>query len=312
MTMCGAGRHAGAVDADEVMFAHYSRRLEADRLISPKGLLEFERTIEIIERVVPPPPAVVADVGGGPGRYSAWLAERGYRVEHRDRVALHVEQMSSAALQGVHTAVGDARALDLPDSSVDVVLLLGPLYHLIDRHDRTQALTEARRVVRPGGRVFVAAISRWAARLDGVLTERLYETRPNALEVITASESDGRLLPLAPGGFGGYTHRPSDLADEIHDAGLTLEDLVGVEGLPIASSELTGRLTDPAAHQVLLDSARAIERIPELLGLSSHLIATTRRPESSTGGTERRHRRTTRHVSVLLHPHDRRTAGRTG
>lgn len=273
-------RHSGGVDGDEVMFAHYARGLEADRLASPKGQLEFTRTLEIIGRVLPRPPAVVADVGGGPGQYSAWLAERGYRIEHRDRVLLHVEQMRAADLANVNTAVGDARALDLPDRSMDMVLLLGPLYHLLDRDERIRALAEARRIARPGGPVVIAAISRWAARLDGILTERLDQTRPNAVELITASESDGNLPPLAAGSFGGYTHRPRELAREIRDAGLSLDDLVGVEGLPLASSDLAQRLTDPPARQALLDSVRATERIPELLGLSSHLIATAHKPET--------------------------------
>ena len=51
----------------------------------------------------------------------------------------------------VHAEVGDARDLNLPDSSVDAVVLLGPLYHLRERAHRVQALREASRVVRPGG-----------------------------------------------------------------------------------------------------------------------------------------------------------------
>jgi hypothetical protein len=71
------------------------------------------------------PPAVIADIGGGPGRYAAWLAELGYTVEHRDPMALHVEQVRASSGLMVHAEVGDARGLDLPDSSVDAVLLLG-------------------------------------------------------------------------------------------------------------------------------------------------------------------------------------------
>ena len=71
----------------------------------------------------------------------------------------------------VRTAVGDARSLDLPDSSVDAVLLLGPMYHLRERADRIRTLREARRVVRDRGPIFIATISRWAARLDGVLQQ---------------------------------------------------------------------------------------------------------------------------------------------
>jgi ubiquinone/menaquinone biosynthesis C-methylase UbiE len=112
--------------------AYYRRGEEQARLEEAHGLLEFERTIEILARHLPDPPATIADIGGGPGRYALWLADRGYEVEHRDLMELHVEQLQ-ASLTGQHrvsTAVGDARALALPDESVDAVLLLGPLYHL--------------------------------------------------------------------------------------------------------------------------------------------------------------------------------------
>ncbi len=138
-------------DAHEAeLHAYYERGEERDRLAAGRGLLEFTRTTEIVLRRLPAAPALVADIGGGPGRYALWLAGLGYRVEHRDLVPLHVGQLKEDAdgLRGLHTAVGDARDLDLDDASVDAVLLLGPLYHLRGRADRLRALAEARRVVR--------------------------------------------------------------------------------------------------------------------------------------------------------------------
>ncbi len=104
------------------------------------------------------------------------------------------------------------------------------MYHLPERTDRIQTLSEARRVVRNGGPIFIGAISRWAARLDGVLQERLYEHFPDFLPLLPESERTGNLPPVVPDGFIGYTHRPGDLADEVAEAGLRLDDLVGVEG----------------------------------------------------------------------------------
>ena len=262
--------------ADEVR-AYYDRSEERDRLTSAKGALELERTQEILLRSLPPAPAVIADIGGGPGRYAVWLADLGYTVEHRDLMPLHVEQLRSAGRAAIRTAVGDARAIDLPDCSVDAVLLLGPLYHLRDRADRVRALREAARVLRPSGMVFAVAISRWAPRLDGVLTDRLYASLPQLLDLLPGIEHTGDLPPAHPGGFAAYTHRPNDLAAEVRDAGLEVEDLVGVEGLPLSVAETTARRADPTDWQVLLEAARAIERVPELLGLSPHLLCSARR-----------------------------------
>jgi SAM-dependent methyltransferase len=263
---------------DDEMWAYYTQGGELARLDDPKGVLEFERTKEILRRRLPAPPAVIADIGGGPGRYAAWFAELGYSVEHRDPMPLHVEQVRASTGSMVHAEVGDARDLNLPDGSVDAVLLMGPLYHLRERADRVQALREARRILGPGGPVFAAVISRWAPRLDGFVTERLYESHPAALEMFPEVELTGNLPPVTRDGFSGYTHRPNQLVEEIADARLQLDDLVGVEGMPIASADMRIRLGDPVAWQVLLDAARALERVPELLGLSPHLIATARRP----------------------------------
>jgi SAM-dependent methyltransferase len=264
------------------MLEHYGRGEEADRLVtSNAGQLEFERTQEIVLRRLPPPPAVVADIGGGPGRYALWLAGLGYRVVHRDVVPLHVDQLLAAAEPdagtGIDSAVGDARSLDLPEASVDAVLLLGPLYHLTRRADRVQALREARRVVRPGGPVFGAAISRWAARYDGILRLRLYEQVPEVLELIGSTERTGVLPPLQPGGFTAYTHRPGQLRDEFGLSGLVATDVVSVECGAFLLPDLKERMADPEARQVIMDSARALERVPELMGLGSHLLATGQR-----------------------------------
>jgi SAM-dependent methyltransferase len=164
------------------MFEYYERGEEQGRLDEPAGQLEFARTRQIIARYLPPPPATVADIGGGPGRYSLWLAALGYRVLHRDVVPLHVDQLrrQAAGNPRIDSAVADARDPGLDPGSADAVLLLGPLYHLDHRADRLNALAAAARVVRPGGPVFAAAISRWAARLDGVLRNRLYQSSPLA------------------------------------------------------------------------------------------------------------------------------------
>jgi len=258
------------------MRVHYARGRELGRLGESFGQLEFERTKEIILRHLPPPPAVVADIGGGPGRYALWLAQLGYRVLHRDLMPLHVEQLQQAAGADprIQTAVADARQLDLGSESADAVLLLGPLYHLDRRRDRLQALAEAQRVVRPGGPVFVAAVSRWATRMDGILRLRLYEEIPGAEAELAAIERTGRLPPLRPGSFCGYAHRPGQLRAELAAGGLQVIDLVSVEGPAYLLDDLPERLTDDEARRVVLETARALERVPELLGIGPHLLAT--------------------------------------
>ncbi|MBA3286758.1 MAG: class I SAM-dependent methyltransferase [Acidimicrobiia bacterium] len=267
-------------DEQQALHEYYVLGLEQSRLDSGPGLVEFERTKEIVLRHLPDARCDVADIGGGPGRYALWLAGLGYAVRHRDLVSLHVEQLTaaSAGRDDIDTAVCDATRLDLDDQAVDAVLLLGPLYHLPRRRDRLQALREARRIVTPGGPVFVAAISRWAARLNGVLVEQLYRHLPEILDEVERVERSGELRPLFPGSFTGYSHRPRQLAAELRAAELDVVDLVAVEGPTALVPDLTERMKDPIDTQVVLEAARALERVPELLGAGSHLIATGRRP----------------------------------
>ncbi len=273
--------------------AYYERGMERDRLIDGRGRLEFSRTCEIVLRRLPAAPAVVADIGGGPGRYALWLAALGYQVEHRDLMPLHVEQLTADAAAtagvsgggvsggvsgGVRSAVGDARDVDLPDGSMDAVLLLGPLYHLLDRAERARALAEAARIVRPGGPVFAAAITRWAARIDGMLRERIYLAYPEVLGRIDEIDRTGLLPPFQEGGFSAFCHRPEELRAEMAEAGLEVTDLVSVEGPAFILGDLDARMADPADWGVALDVARAIERVPELLGIGPHLLGTGTRP----------------------------------
>jgi SAM-dependent methyltransferase len=217
--------------------------------------------------------AAAADLGVGSGLDTG--ARGATDAAARGAVDAAVGGMVDAATgAAIDTAVGDARSLDLADASVDAVLLLGPLYHLSRRVDRVQALREARRVVRPGGPVFGAGISRWAARYSAILMQRLYERVPAVLEMIGELERTGAIPPVEPGWFTAYTHRPGQLRAEFTSAGLAVADLVSVECGAFLLPELRERMADPVARQVIMDSARVVERVPELIGLGAHLLAT--------------------------------------
>ena len=198
---------------------------------------------------------------------------------------LHVEQLraEAAGVAGIHTAVGDVRDLDLPDASVDAVLLLGPLYHLTDRAERVRALRECARIVRPGGAVFAAVISRWAVRIDGTLRERIYLKYPAVPGLMDEIDRTGILPPLGDGAFTAFCHRPGELRDEMTEAGLEVADLVSVEGPAFILGDLDARMADPVDRSMTLQVARAIERVPELVGFGPHLIATGIRSLACSG-----------------------------
>jgi len=270
-----------APDSSEIA-TFYARGLERDRLMAGQGALELARTQMLLERYLPPPPAVIADIGGGPGRYAIWLAERGYRVHLVDPIPLHIEQaraesIARSAIALVSAEVGDARALRLPDASADAVLLLGPLYHLPERSDRVRALSEARRVCRAGGVVLAAAISRFASTLDGLRGGYLED--PAFASIAASDRDDGRHYnPTGhPAYFTtAYFHRSEELAAECSEAGLTHEATLAVEGPGWLLADLDARLADEPRRTVLLRALAAVESEPALLGASAHLLAVAR------------------------------------
>jgi hypothetical protein len=140
-----------------------------------------------------------------------------------------------------------------------------------------RALAEVQRVVRRGGSVFVAAISRWATRMHGILRLRLYEAIPGAEAELAAIERTGRLPPLRAGSFCGYVHRPDQLQAELAASGLQVMDLVSVEGPAYLLDDLAEHLADDEDRRVVMETARALERVPELLGIGPHLLATARK-----------------------------------
>lgn len=261
---------------EDALQAYYARGEERDRLATGVGRLEFLRTTEVIRRTLSTARMVVADIGGGPGRYTDWLCDLGHEVIHRDLIADHVDQVRARHPE-LDSQIGDARRLDLGDESVDVVLLLGPIYHLRDRADRIGALREARRIVRSGGIVHVAVISRWAARLDGILVQRFHERYPQLLDIVAEGEHTGWMAPTHDGGFSCATHTPTELRSELHEAGLSIDALVTVEGVAFALGDLSTRLDDPTDRALVLDTLRSVEAVPELLGVGPHMLATGRR-----------------------------------
>jgi ubiquinone/menaquinone biosynthesis C-methylase UbiE len=262
---------------------------EAGRLDEAYFPLERARTRELVARHLPAPPGVVLDVGGAAGAYAFWLAEQGYEVHLSDPVPLHVQQAAerSAALQSGKLAsvrVGDARALDRADASADAVVLLGPLYHLPERADRRAALGEAHRVLRRGGWLFAAAISRFASLLDG-LRGALFE-EPAFAALVERDLATGRHIndtgrPLFF--TTAFFHEPEELALEVRDAGFEgagpgLPDVFAVEGPGAFLPDFAARWQDSAHRETLLGFLRRVEQEPSLLGASPHLLAVARRP----------------------------------
>lgn len=260
---------------DEKIQHYYAGGAEAARLTtrSVGGQIEGERIRA--ELAALPAPSRILDVGGGTGVHAAWLAERGHEVTMLDPVP---EQVEIAAREGTFTAMrGDARALGQDDASFDTVLMFGPLYHLSSPADRLTALTEARRVLRPGGLLLVSAISRVNNFLDGILGHGGTDTTDEEVAVLRGGDwtNPGEGFP------GGHFHTAAELREELASAGFPDARVRGLE-MPSIAWELY-----PADDELRALCTAVLERMDALdpdgrraaliADLTPHLLASAMR-----------------------------------
>ena len=247
-------------------FEHYASGYEAQRLQSGSSQIELARTQELVMRYVPPTPAVIFDVGGGPGVYACWLAKQGYEVHLVDATPLHVELARQASQAQPDTPlasieVGDARSLKRPDASVDVVLMFGPLYHLTERVDRLTALHEAHRVLRSGGLLLAVGISRFTSALDG-LRQGLFDD-PAFAQIVERDLADGqhRNPTNHPMYFTtAFFHHPKELQAEVEESGFLYEKTLPVEGPLWLSHYVVANFSDQMRREQLLALATFARR----------------------------------------------------
>lgn len=262
---------------------HYNEGKENERLFNnPVGQLELIRTQELILQYLQKPPAVILDIGGGPGVYTNWLLSLGYSVHLIDPVPLHIEQAEQYFLKNpspldYSASLGDARALAFDDGVADSVLLMGPLYHLSNYNDRVAAIKEAWRVLRPGGLLFAVGISKFASAFDG-LFRNLFDD-PDFVEIAQNDLKDGQ--HRNPKNIKEYFttaffHHPKQLLAEIESATFQMEGIFGVEGpgwlLPNLSKYL-----EETKKDFFLNILRRLEKENTLLGMSVHMMAIARK-----------------------------------
>jgi ubiquinone/menaquinone biosynthesis C-methylase UbiE len=226
---------------------------------------------------------VIFDVGGGAGVYSCWLAREGYEVHLVDAMPLHVEQARQASLeqpghQLASISVGDARRLNRAESSVDAVLLFGPLYHLTEREDRISALREARRILKAGGLLLAVGITRFASVLDG-LFRRLMDD-PQFVRIVRRDLAEGqhRNPTNHPDYFTtAFFHHPDELKREVEEAGLRHQSTLAIDGPGWLLQDFDEHWRDDGRRMRLLDAIRSIEAEPSLLGASAHIMVVARK-----------------------------------
>lgn len=148
------------MDRKEILENYYNEWNEDDRLLSRFGKVEFLTTIRFIEKYLKPGMKIL-EVGAGTGRYSHYFARKGYTVDAVELVDRNILEFKGKTLpeENISIVQGDTINLSmLNDNEYDIVLHLGPMYHLSTDPERKAAVSEAIRVTKPNGKIFMAYI----------------------------------------------------------------------------------------------------------------------------------------------------------
>ncbi len=136
----------------------YENYDEDNRLKSRHGMVEYLTTMRYIQKYLKPGMRII-EIGAGTGRYSHALAQQGHQVDAVELVAHNIAQFKRNTTSNENISIIQGNAMDLScfdTNTYDITLLLGPMYHLYTEEEKLQALSEAIRVTKPCGMIFVA------------------------------------------------------------------------------------------------------------------------------------------------------------
>lgn len=262
---------------DEVIRSYENYR-EEDRLTTNNARrIEFMTTVRMLGAHLPPR-ARLLDCAAGTGVYALHYAEQGHDVTALDLTPRHIEVLRAALKDkpfSMETDVCDATDLSrFADASFDAVLCMGPLYHLPDAAPRAKCLSECTRVLRPGGLLAVAYISRFFILLHSALNN------PTAVNPLTEKLlSNGALYANDPGNTWTDTYfaTPQDMEEALAGAGLRVIDHFAADGLsPLLHGQVDA--LSPEAFAAWCDCHYRTCREPSLLGYSNHGMVIGQKP----------------------------------
>ncbi|WP_040950785.1 class I SAM-dependent methyltransferase [Gorillibacterium massiliense] len=248
---------------------YYEERYdEWNRLARHK--IEFDITKRYLNEFIQGERLDIFDIGGGPGRYSIYLAGKGHQVTLLDLAKGHLDLAKEKAQEaGVELADyihGNALALDGTDAQYDAVLLMGPLYHLTKEEDRRKAAAEAVRVLKPGGLLVASFISSYAPLMDMLMEPAAIES-PEELLVYLADGENRPEKGFTTAYFTSY-HEAREL---MAASGLTELAFAGVENvLGLREPEING-LTE-TEYRKWLEIGYQLSRDRNVIGTSMHYL----------------------------------------
>jgi len=266
------------------IYDFYNNGAEIGRLERGLGIVEFHRTKEILSRYIDGG-KVIYDIGGGIGMYAAWLTKKGNEVHLIELAENAVEYAKANMMRDCHfvAETGNALQINRPDESADVVLLMGPLYHLRNREDRLQSLREAFRVLKKGGLLVAAGISKFSSMTWGLSVygeKNDFIDDPVFFNMVKGEMTTGdHIRPKEYPKFiaEAYFTTSEEMKSEITEVGFAVEKAIAVEGCIWFTPHLGEKWEDETSRERLLEIVRITETEPEMMGMSPHFLVVARK-----------------------------------
>ncbi|MCI8350029.1 MAG: class I SAM-dependent methyltransferase [Oscillospiraceae bacterium] len=284
-------RHMKTIDT--TVLAWYNTGIERNRLRAGIGIIEFERTREILLDKLPKPPAVVYDIGGAYGEYAWWLSSLGYEVHLFDLSEANITMSAELANEypNVHlksAMVCDARSVPRPDKSADAILFMGPLYSITEYEERILSIKESHRLLKDNGILFSAALTPYSVLVpriaayhkDGAKKKNELDD-PAIIAIIERALTDGCYInperKAATGIGSSHLHTAKALRDELSCGGFRTLAVHGVMGGAWLAPNLDELLENKETKSVLMKTVRMLDTHEEIIGLSGHLLAVSKK-----------------------------------
>lgn len=278
---------------DKTVLAGYNAGIERNRLRTGIGIIEFERTKEILKDKLPAPPAVIYDIGGGYGEYAWWLASLGYEVHLFDISETNIKMSEELKHEypNVHlksAEVCDARSIPRKTKSTDAVLLMGPLYSITEYEERLLTIKESYRLLKDDGILFTAALTPYGGLLHRITVYRNFEDNkaceldnPDVISMFEQALTNGCYInperKISNGLGSSHFHTAKALKDELLCGGFKTESVHGVMGGAWLAPNLDELLANKETRKVLMKTVRMLDTHEEIIGLSGHLLAVSRK-----------------------------------
>jgi 2-polyprenyl-3-methyl-5-hydroxy-6-metoxy-1,4-benzoquinol methylase len=232
--------------------------------------IEFDITKRYLDEFISGKEVDIFDIGGGPGRYSIYLSQKGHKVTLLDLSKRNIEIAKEKSKEyGVDLQDyihGNALELDNFHDKYDVVLLMGPLYHLVKLSDRKKAIEGALKLLKPNGVLVASFISNYAPIQDNLYQVSSIDSVDELLRYLKDGENiDGDGFTTA------YFSSHTEAKELMQSFGLKELVFAGVENI-LGSKEKEINMLEQEEYKKWLELGFSLSQDVNLIGTSQHFL----------------------------------------